>query len=54
MLLRDPVQAFVGLGANLGDPSAALRNALEQLAYLPATRSPTAHREAETAKAHRG
>ncbi len=38
MLLRDPVQAFVGLGANLGDPSAALRNALEQLAYLPATR----------------
>lgn len=38
MLLRDPVQAFVGLGANLGDPSTALRNALEQLAYLPATR----------------
>ena len=38
MILRDPVRAFIGLGANLGDPVAALRNALEQLAYLPATR----------------
>ena len=38
MILRDPVRAFIGLGANLGDPMAALRNALEQLSYLPATR----------------
>lgn len=38
MILRDPVRAYIGLGANLGDPAAALRNALEQLAYLPATR----------------
>lgn len=38
MILRDPVQAFIGLGANLGDPAATLRNAVEQLAYLPATR----------------
>lgn len=38
MILRGPVRAYIGLGANLGDPVAALRNALEQLSYLPATR----------------
>jgi 2-amino-4-hydroxy-6-hydroxymethyldihydropteridine diphosphokinase len=38
MILRDPVRAFIGLGANLGDPLAALRGALDDLARLPATR----------------
>lgn len=38
MVLRDPVRAFVGLGANLGDPAATLRVALGGLARLPATR----------------
>ena len=30
-------QAYIGLGANLGDPGAALREALEALAALPDT-----------------
>lgn len=38
MILRDPVRAYIGLGANLGDPAAALRGALDGLAHLPATR----------------
>ena len=38
MILRDPVRAYIGLGANLGDPVAALRAALDGLAHLPATR----------------
>lgn len=33
-----PVHACIGLGANLGDPAAALREAFEALARLPATR----------------
>lgn len=33
-----PVHACIGLGANLGDPAAALRAAFEALARLPATR----------------
>lgn len=36
--LRDPVTAYVGLGANLGDPVAAVRLALAQLGQLPGTR----------------
>jgi 2-amino-4-hydroxy-6-hydroxymethyldihydropteridine diphosphokinase len=32
------VHACIGLGANLGDPAAALREAFEALARLPATR----------------
>jgi 2-amino-4-hydroxy-6-hydroxymethyldihydropteridine diphosphokinase len=36
--MREPVTAFVGLGANLGDPQAALRQALAGIAGLPATR----------------
>lgn len=32
-----PVTAYVGLGANLGDPQAALRQALRDLAALPQT-----------------
>jgi len=36
--MREPVAAFVGLGANLGDPQAALRSALAALAALPGTR----------------
>lgn len=33
-----PIHACIGLGANLGDPAAALREAFEALARLPATR----------------
>jgi 2-amino-4-hydroxy-6-hydroxymethyldihydropteridine diphosphokinase len=36
--VREPVTAFVGLGANLGDPLQALRDALARLATLPNTR----------------
>jgi 2-amino-4-hydroxy-6-hydroxymethyldihydropteridine diphosphokinase len=36
--MREPVTAFVGLGANLGDAQAALRQALQGLARLPQTR----------------
>jgi 2-amino-4-hydroxy-6-hydroxymethyldihydropteridine diphosphokinase len=36
--MREPVAAFVGLGANLGDPRAALAQALQGLAALPGTR----------------
>jgi len=36
--MRAPVTAFVGLGANLGDAVAALRQALAGLAALPGTR----------------
>jgi len=32
-----PVTAYVGLGANLGDPQAAVRQALRDLAALPRT-----------------
>jgi len=38
MILRDPVRAYIGLGANLGDPMVALRTALEGLERLPASR----------------
>lgn len=37
-MLRDPVTAYVGLGANLGDPVAAVRRALDDLGRLPLTR----------------
>lgn len=33
--MRAPVLAYIGLGANLGDPVAALRGALAALAALP-------------------
>jgi 2-amino-4-hydroxy-6-hydroxymethyldihydropteridine diphosphokinase len=36
--MRAPVTAFVGLGANLGDPLRALQAALAALARLPSTR----------------
>ena len=36
--MREPVTAFVGLGANLGDAEAALRSALAGLAALPEVR----------------
>jgi 2-amino-4-hydroxy-6-hydroxymethyldihydropteridine diphosphokinase len=32
------VQAFIGLGANLGDPQAQVRGAVEELGRLPRTR----------------
>lgn len=35
--MREPVEAFVGLGANLGDAHATLQAALQSLARLPAT-----------------
>ena len=35
--MRDPVTAYVALGANLGDPQQALRDAMERLAKLPGT-----------------
>lgn len=35
--MREPVEAFVGLGANLGDPPATLRCALGWLGELPHT-----------------
>lgn len=38
MASREPVIAYVGLGANLGDPIAAVRRALAGLAQLPGTR----------------
>jgi 2-amino-4-hydroxy-6-hydroxymethyldihydropteridine diphosphokinase len=34
---RAPVTAYIGLGANLGDPQRALRDALEALGRLPQT-----------------
>ena len=34
---RDPVTAYVALGANLGDAAAALRQAVQALAQLPLT-----------------
>lgn len=36
--MRDPLVAYIGLGANLGDPAAALRLAREDLAALPQSR----------------
>ena len=36
--MREPVTAFIGLGANLGDAAAALRGATERLDHLPGTR----------------
>ena len=35
--MRDPVIAYVALGANLGDPQRALRDAMARLARLPDT-----------------
>ena len=35
--MRDPVEAFIGLGANLGDAREALESALRELARLPGT-----------------
>lgn len=37
-MAREPVSACVGLGANLGDPVAAVRQALADLGQLPHTR----------------
>ncbi len=37
-MLREPVTAYVGLGANLGDPAGAVRQALTDLGQLPHTR----------------
>jgi 2-amino-4-hydroxy-6-hydroxymethyldihydropteridine diphosphokinase len=33
--MREPVTAYIGLGANLGDPAAALGRAVQQLADSP-------------------
>ncbi len=37
-LAREPVTAYVALGANLGDAAAALRQAIDELDQLPGTR----------------
>ncbi len=37
-MARDPVSACIGLGANLGDPEASVRQALVELGRLPQTR----------------
>lgn len=37
MALREPVRAYIGLGANLGDPAAMVRSAIARLATLPHT-----------------
>ena len=42
--MREPVTAFIGLGANLGDAEAALRQALASLAAMPGTRALRASR----------
>ncbi|MBE2264146.1 MAG: 2-amino-4-hydroxy-6-hydroxymethyldihydropteridine diphosphokinase [Burkholderiaceae bacterium] len=36
--MREPVLAFVGLGANLGDAAQAVRDAIEAVGRLPLTR----------------
>jgi 2-amino-4-hydroxy-6-hydroxymethyldihydropteridine diphosphokinase len=36
--MREPVTAYVGLGANLGDPRRALEDAFARLAAMPQTR----------------
>ncbi|HUR89016.1 MAG TPA: 2-amino-4-hydroxy-6-hydroxymethyldihydropteridine diphosphokinase [Ramlibacter sp.] len=36
--MREPVTAYVGLGANLGDPAAAVRSAIDRIGQLPRTR----------------
>src|SRR4051812_2835888 len=35
--MREPVTAFIGIGANLGDAVAAVRDAISRLAQLPDT-----------------
>ena len=35
--MREAVTAYVGIGANLGDPAAAVRTAIQRLRELPAT-----------------
>ena len=37
MALREPVRAYIGLGANLGDPAEMVRSAIAGLAALPHT-----------------
>jgi len=36
--MREPVTAFVGIGANLGDAQVAVRGAIEKLGSIPRTR----------------
>ena len=38
MSLREPVQALVAIGANLGDPLRAVRDAIQSLGQLPLSR----------------
>ena len=35
--MREPVTAYVGLGANLGDAAMSLRHAIARIAHLPGT-----------------
>ncbi|MBS0449561.1 MAG: 2-amino-4-hydroxy-6-hydroxymethyldihydropteridine diphosphokinase [Proteobacteria bacterium] len=36
--MSDPIRAYIGIGANLGDLAATIRRACDQLAALPETR----------------
>lgn len=36
--MREPVTAYIALGANLGDAAAAVRDAMERIGQLPGTR----------------
>jgi 2-amino-4-hydroxy-6-hydroxymethyldihydropteridine diphosphokinase len=47
--MREPVIAYIGLGANLGDRAAAVRGAIERLGELPQTRLVRASSLHETA-----
>jgi 2-amino-4-hydroxy-6-hydroxymethyldihydropteridine diphosphokinase len=47
--VREPVGAFIGLGANLGDRAATVRSAIERLGTLPHTRLVRASSFHETA-----
>ena len=47
--LRDPISAFVALGANLGEPAQAVQHALAQLGYIAHTRLVSASSLYETA-----
>ncbi|MBP8021841.1 MAG: 2-amino-4-hydroxy-6-hydroxymethyldihydropteridine diphosphokinase, partial [Limnohabitans sp.] len=47
--LRDPVSAFVALGANLGEPARAVQHALAQLGHINLSRLVSASSLYETA-----
>jgi 2-amino-4-hydroxy-6-hydroxymethyldihydropteridine diphosphokinase len=52
--MREPVTAFIGLGANLGDAPATLQQALRAIAQLPATQLVRASRTYRSAPVDAG